>query len=119
MPKGLRKPMEEMPLEGGGGGGAGGGGYARTRLESMTPKERAALENPGKQFEVPRPVEARATEKMRKAQEALTPKERAEMEKVGEQFKIKPGGMKTGGAVSASKRADGIAQKGKTKGRMI
>ena len=119
MPKGLRKPMEEMPLEGGGGGGAGGGGYARTRLESMTPKERAALENPGKQFEVPRPVEARATEKMRKAQEALTPKERAEMEKVGEQFKIKPGSMKTGGAVSASKRADGIAQKGKTKGRMI
>ena len=28
-------------------------------------------------------------------------------------------GMKKGGAVSASKRADGIAQRGKTRGRMI
>jgi hypothetical protein len=28
-------------------------------------------------------------------------------------------GMKSGGSVSASKRADGIAMKGKTKGRMV
>lgn len=33
---------------------------------------------------------------------------------------VRPKGMKSGGKVSsASKRADGIAQRGKTKGRMI
>ena len=31
----------------------------------------------------------------------------------------KPGMMKKGGVASASKRADGIAQRGKTKGRMV
>jgi hypothetical protein len=31
----------------------------------------------------------------------------------------KEGGMKKGGSVSASKRADGCATKGKTKGRMV
>jgi hypothetical protein len=29
------------------------------------------------------------------------------------------GGMKKGGAVSASRRADGIAQRGKTRGKMV
>ena len=32
---------------------------------------------------------------------------------------IKTGGMKKGGKVTASRRADGIAQKGKTKGKMV
>jgi len=32
---------------------------------------------------------------------------------------VSRGGMKKGGKVSASKRADGIAKRGKTKGRMI
>jgi hypothetical protein len=32
---------------------------------------------------------------------------------------IKTGGMKSGGKVTASRRADGIAQRGKTKGRMV
>ena len=115
MPKGLRKPMEEMLLEGSG-GGAGGGGGARARLEAMTPKERAALENPGKQFENSKPIRSGTA---RDRGRTLTPQEVVEAEKSGEQFRIKPGGMKTGGAVSASKRADGIARKGKTKGRMV
>jgi hypothetical protein len=29
------------------------------------------------------------------------------------------GGMKSGGSVSASKRADGIAKRGHTKGKMV
>lgn len=32
---------------------------------------------------------------------------------------VKAAGMKKGGKASASKRADGIAQRGKTKGRMV
>ena len=36
----------------------------------------------------------------------------------GSGLSIKTGGMKKGGKVSASSRADGIAQRGKTKGRM-
>ena len=36
-----------------------------------------------------------------------------------EKRKRQPQGMKKGGSVSASKRADGCAVKGKTKGRMV
>jgi hypothetical protein len=36
-----------------------------------------------------------------------------------EKRKRQPQGMKKGGSVSASKRADGCAQRGKTKGRMV
>ncbi len=32
---------------------------------------------------------------------------------------IKTGGMKSGGKVTASRRADGIAQRGKTRGKMV
>jgi hypothetical protein len=114
----LKKGVDAPLLEGGVGslGGAGGAGK---RYSAMTPKERAALENPGKQFETSSPIEARATEKARKYQESMSPKERAEMEKVGEQFRINPEGKKKGGVVRASVRADGIASRGKTRGRMI
>jgi hypothetical protein len=37
----------------------------------------------------------------------------------GDGLPIKTGGMKKGGKVSASSRGDGIAQRGKTKGRML
>lgn len=126
MPKGLRKPTEETPLEGGGAGSgaasSGVRGIARRRLEAMMPQERAALENPGKQFESPKPAEAKPGqygEKTRARLEAMTPQERAEVENIGEQFRIKPTGMKRGGSISTSKRGDGCAQRGKTKGRMI
>jgi hypothetical protein len=49
----------------------------------------------------------------------MSPKERKELESVGEQFRVRPEGKKKGGAVSASRRADGIARRGKTKGRMV
>jgi hypothetical protein len=109
MPKGLRKPMDEMLLGTEGGKGGVGGGYARARLESMTPKERAALETPGKhkgKKEPPNLFEMTDAERA-----ALTP---AQLRKYGSDATFKKGGK-----VSASKRADGIAQRGKTKGRMI
>lgn len=37
----------------------------------------------------------------------------------GDGLPIKTGGMKKGGKVSASSRGDGIAQRGKTRGRML
>jgi len=118
------KGLDEPLLEGGVGGGMSAGYRSarganerklRDRVEDMSPKERAALENPGKQFENPSPVEVRATEKARKYLESLSPKERAELENVGKQFEVK----KKGGVVSASRRADGIAARGKTRGRMV
>ena len=147
-----RRPTDDQLLEGGAGGSGSGGfssavrGSTRERVEAMTPKERATLENPGKQFEGSTPAQAKATEKTRKVQESLSPKERAELEKVGEQFRTKrekpnlfemsdaeraaltPAQrrkygsditFKKGGKVPASKRGDGIAQRGKTKGRYI
>jgi hypothetical protein len=43
----------------------------------------------------------------------------AKIVKRGERYYSVPEGKKKGGVVSASKRADGIAQRGKTRGRML
>jgi hypothetical protein len=115
----LRKGADEQVLEGGL-GGAGGGGRSATakRVQSMTPEERAALENPGKQFEMSSEQKADLMERIRKSKEriaALPPQEREMIENIGKQFEAK----KKGGVVSASKRADGICQRGKTRGRVI
>lgn len=42
-----------------------------------------------------------------------------EMQDAKDRAKIKAMGFKKGGAVSASRRADGIAQRGKTRGKMV
>jgi len=90
----------------------------------------------GREFEVPtrenmreeemRKAGARRAERMREkslgeeAMEAARSYGRLYKEGLGmKNFGSKPGGMKKGGAVSASKRADGIAIKGKTKGRFV
>ena len=107
------KGLDEQVLEGGLGGAGGAGGRSATakKVQSMTTQERAALENPGKQFEVPTAIQERAMEKARKAKEIKDPPEFANP---GEQFRKKKGGV-----VSASKRADGIAQRGKTRGKVL
>lgn len=46
-------------------------------------------------------------------------RERKMRKRQGEAYDASLTTMKKGGAVSASRRADGIAQRGKTKGRMI
>jgi len=49
-----------------------------------------------------------------------TEEQMSELTREVSRFGSKPGGMKKGGVVSsASKRADGIAIKGKTRGRMV
>jgi hypothetical protein len=158
------KGLDEPTLEGGIGSGAGGrsgvtssnsksdnvfgieGKTLRAKrfekeLEAMTPKQREALENPGKQFETLSPTAQRAQDKIDKVnaeqkssrsykptentvlgkrelnyfelsdaqRAALTPRQRKQLGADLEPFKT--GGM-------ASSRADGIAQRGKTKGRM-
>ena len=52
------------------------------------------------------------------AKDVLT-KERQKISELADQYKRESRGMKKGGVVSASKRADGIAQRGKTKGKMV
>jgi hypothetical protein len=44
---------------------------------------------------------------------------RSAQEDEEERKKKAAGGMKKGGTVSASRRADGIAQRGKTRGKMV
>ena len=121
-----RKPIEQIPEGFGGGAGGGGGGAGlgasrmsetARRVQAMSPQERAALlENVGKQFEgavrhLPKRVQERA--------DSMSAKERAELENIGEQFRVRPENKKKGGVVSASRRADGIAKRGKTRGKVI
>ena len=47
------------------------------------------------------------------------PRSRKAMREAAAEERREARGMKKGGVVSASRRADGIAQRGKTKGRMI
>lgn len=115
----LRKGLDQQLLEGGGAGASVGRSATAKRVQSMTPQEREVLlENVGKQFEMSAAEKASRAEKIRKAREridALPPQEREMLENVGKQFDTK----KKGGMVSASKRADGIAQRGKTRGKVL
>jgi hypothetical protein len=141
------KGLDEPTLEGGGSGGgyrsAVGANEKRLekRINDMPAKERASLEDVGKQFETLSPMAQRAQAKIDKVnaeqkssrsykptentvlgkrelnyfelsdaqRAALTPRQRKQLGADLEPFKT--GGM-------ASSRADGIAQRGKTKGRM-
>lgn len=71
----------------------------------------------------PPTVEERKMEARRKRRQEMTPGEREMVQEVEDQKmreKIEGMGYAKGGKVSsASKRADGCAQRGKTKGRMI
>jgi hypothetical protein len=174
MPTSKIKGLDEQTLEGGVGSGAGGRsgvtssnskldnvfgiegkalnkarGANEKRLEQrindMTPKERASLDDIGKQFETLSPMAQRAQDKIAKVnaeqkssrsykptentvlgkrelsyselsdaqRAALTPRQRKQLG-----ADLDPFAYKAGGAVTASRRADGIAQRGKTKGRM-
>jgi hypothetical protein len=136
------KGVDEPTLEGGIGGASAGYRSARganekrlqENIDNMSAKERAALDNPGKQFETRSPLEEKAMEKVRKyrptenttlgkrerswyelsdaERASLTPRQRKQMGGDLDSFK-------KGGAVSASRRADGIAARGKTRGRMV
>jgi len=78
----------------------------------LTPLFRAATADRGKVTPRPDMVPADTTNGMT----SRKPKPKTRVQRDAE--KINGSGYKTGGAVNASKRADGIAQRGKTKGRM-
>ena len=171
------KGLDEQLLEGGG-TGAGGFRSARganekrleQRINDMSPKERASLDDIGKQFETLSPMAQRAQDKIAKvnatrgrpvsdkpkvtdclgqrdylkSEETLARKNRTAEEKAAEKAEkeltasrrqealnnaktegvkteypyIEPTSKKAGGAVTASRRADGIAMRGKTRGKM-
>jgi hypothetical protein len=117
MPKGLRKPTDEMLLGSEGGGGSGGmrGGGGKLSREDI--KGLALTFGPagavGPVAIGAGLVEARMNENRKKEKEIRE----AEAELKRESMRTSPG-MKKGG-MTASRRADGIAQRGKTRGKMV
>lgn len=109
------KGLDEPTLEGGIGGAGAGYRSAKGASDSI------------KQFETLSPIEQKAMEKVRKYKptaedtalgkqfETLSPIQQRAMEKLRAHLE----GKKKGGVVSASKRADGIAARGKTRGRLV
>jgi len=121
MPKGMRNPREEQTLESSGGGG-GGGGYKVAPRKSRNPDDEA-LETLAMGFGAPLIAGGimagvgKADRTMTEAGDEKSAKERREARN---EIKRETRGMAKGGKVSsASKRADGIAQRGKTKGRYV
>lgn len=122
MPKGIREPYQE--LEGGkgfGGMGGGGGGVPRYKVtprpdpvaqevEQLKNIGTAALGTAGAGLAAASAMDA----PNRRA--AAERKEKAEREAAAE-LKRESRGMKAGGTASA--RADGIAQRGKTRGKLV
>jgi len=129
MPKGIpKKPGEEQQLEG---GGAGAGTNARSRLQSNIGAD-TVLKNLREKFNVSKESfnakrdirdpsmvseeeRARALNQYRrnKATEEATTDEGVTKYPYVEPTEKKKGGL------TASRRADGIASRGKTKGRMV
>ena len=140
------KGLDEPTLEGGGGGGGMGRGSS-SKLDNVFGIEGKALSKstPKKEDEIKEvPMDIKgAVEAAEKYQAKYGTKsfprrpsrderEQDAKERQYEKYSGKdlnyrggksetPGaeGMKKGGAVTASRRADGIAQRGKTKGRMV
>jgi hypothetical protein len=163
MPKGIRKPMEEMLLGTEGGKGGGGGGVGGTKWSSLPSfrgnastmddlrkltKDTSHLKGGAKASADEAKTRAAkrtgvraagATAAAEGARTALSsseakskPQQDTEEENFQEVQRIlrkvdedieaekyaKPDKYKSGGAVSASRRGDGIAQRGKTRGKM-
>lgn len=123
MPKGIREPLQELEGGkgfGGMGGGGGGGRYKTTARPDPVAKEMEQLQKAGVATIGTAGVGLGAASAMdspnRRA--AAERKEKAEREAEAE-LKRESRGMKKGGVVSASKRADGCAQRGKTRGKMV
>ena len=119
-----RHGMDNQPLEGGGGGGSGaaskiaGTGVAATVLTPMymalqkaDERDKIKREAPAEIKRESRGVEKSGTDKARDAAKVIADDEKY-TKKTKEQDYAK------GGKVSASSRADGIAQRGKTRGKI-
>lgn len=125
MPK-TRKLADLELLEGGGAGGMGGGGGRRLSMPSIVKRQ---SEKKGTDF-VDEMIAADKKLSMKRELEAVKAKPERQKAELGATTTTKdgvktteypyagPNEYKKGGAVSASKRADGIAQRGKTRGKM-
>jgi len=118
-----RHGMDNQPLEGGGGGGSGiaskiaGTGVAATVLTPMyvalqkaDERDKIKREAPAEIKRESRGVEKSGTDKARDAAKVITDDEKYTK-------KTKEQGYAKGG-MTASSRADGIAQRGKTRGKI-
>ena len=131
MPKGIpKKPGEEQQLEGGG-AGAGAGTNARSRLQSNIGAD-AVLKNLREKFNVSK--ESLNAKRDIRDPSTVSEKERAQAlnqyrrnkaaeeattdEGVTKYPYVEPTEKKKGG-LTASRRADGIASRGKTRGRIV
>lgn len=107
MPKGLRKPMDEMLLgtEGGKGGVGGGGGSGFNFGPRVTGKRSAKdyREKLDYEPEISGKINFPSSRSRYEVPEDRTPRTSDDYKK---------------GGMTASKRADGIAQRGKTRGQM-
>jgi hypothetical protein len=123
-----RHGMDEQPLEGGARGGGGGksskadlyGPIAGAATISAGMMGLAAKNDAAKEREAAaeikresRGVEKSVTDKARDAAKVISDDEKYTKERPEQKY------AKGGSVGSASKRADGIAQKGKTKGRFV
>jgi hypothetical protein len=136
MPTSKIKGLDEQTLEGGVGSGAGGRSgvtSSNSKLDNVFGIEGKAF---GKQFEKQSPTAEKAQAKIDKVNsERKAPKEvtnyfemtdaqranltPAQLRRLGsDATHSRPGSLKTGGTVTASRRADGIAMRGKTRGKM-
>jgi len=112
MPK-TRKLADLELLEGGGAGGMGGGaGKSALKEAAGAAGIAAGLYGIGK-------ADRYMTELGDESREKEQREAAAEMKREGNRMdKGKSDNMKSGGKVTASKRADGIAQRGKTRGKI-
>ena len=104
MPKGMRNPKDDMLIGSEGGGGSGFGRFVDKAVPAAT---LAGMAGAGAKLA---DLKAKEIEK-RKAEDKAEREAEAELKRESQR------GMKKGGMV-ASKRADGIAQRGKTRGQM-
>ncbi len=124
MPKGIREPLQE--LEGGkgfGGMGGGGGGAPRYKISEKprnpTPeevKEGLIAGFAGLGAPTVAGLGYAMTEESSRRRAEAERKEKADRQAAAE-LKRESRGMKSGGTASA--RADGCAQRGKTRGKMV
>ena len=130
MPKGIREPLQELEggkgfggMGGAGGGGGGGRGFSLTQqavrnAEKNKTEVGEEISKLNRQLAMKKELEAAKSKPERQAAE----REASVTQEGGVKKTVYPyagaNEYKKGGAVSASRRADGIAQRGKTRGKM-
>jgi len=124
MPPKYNRGLDEQTLEGGVGGmGGAGGRYTSSGKKSFDP-DKDAMNTIAAAFGAPMAAAGIAGLATKKSPDPEDMRKSLQYEKdkreAAAELKRESRGMKSGGKVnSASKRADGIAARGKTRGKMI